>query len=68
MLTVEKAGRRPLLLGGVAAMTAALAGLALQTGAGLPPIVAAAALLIYVGAYQVCMQSAALRAADVARR
>lgn len=52
-MTVDKAGRRPLLLGGVAAMTAALAGLAVQKFSGLPPTVAAGALLLYVGAYQV---------------
>ena len=53
MVLVDRAGRRPLLLGGVAAMAAALAGLATQKAAGLPPTVAAAALLLYVGAYQV---------------
>ncbi len=53
VFTVEKAGRRPLLLGGTAAMTAALAGLAVQQSSDLPPSVAAAALLLYVGAYQV---------------
>jgi sugar porter (SP) family MFS transporter len=53
VVLVDRAGRRPLLLGGVAAMAAALAGLATQKAAGLPPTVAAAALLLYVGAYQI---------------
>lgn len=57
MVTVDRAGRRPLLLGGVAVMTAALAGLALQKSNDLPPTVAAAALLLYVGAYQVSLWS-----------
>jgi MFS transporter, SP family, galactose:H+ symporter len=56
VVLVDKAGRRPLLLGGVAAMAAALAGLATQKAAGLPPTIAAAALLLYVGAYQVGRQ------------
>jgi sugar porter (SP) family MFS transporter len=73
---VDRAGRRPLLLGGVSGMTAALAVLAWASarageGAGLPPdaaaagaaaaaagapcsaaLVSVAALLLYVGCYQ----------------
>jgi len=66
VLAVDRAGRRPLLIGGVGAMTASLAALAVAQAAaegggpplpGAPPTPAAwaavAALLSYVAAYQV---------------
>lgn len=51
---VDKAGRRPLLLGGVSGMTAALVVLSVasQGGADSAPLVSVAALLLYVGCYQ----------------
>eukprot|EP00208_Stichococcus_sp_RCC1054_P003286 CAMPEP_0206138946 /NCGR_PEP_ID=MMETSP1473-20131121/4000_1 /ASSEMBLY_ACC=CAM_ASM_001109 /TAXON_ID=1461547 /ORGANISM="Stichococcus sp, Strain RCC1054" /LENGTH=518 /DNA_ID=CAMNT_0053532515 /DNA_START=301 /DNA_END=1857 /DNA_ORIENTATION=+ len=52
VFTVDKAGRRPLLLGGVSAMAAALAALAFCQWAGVSPVLSVVALLIYVGAYQ----------------
>jgi hypothetical protein len=62
VLTVDKIGRRPLLLGGVAAMTASLLALSAATASGSVGHVATAtavssvlALLLYVGAYQVCV-------------
>ena len=54
--TVERAGRRPLLIGGVTAMTAALSALAVATATGggsAGAYASLAALLLYVGAYQV---------------
>lgn len=53
VFTVDSAGRRPLLLGGVSAMAAALAVLAFCQYADVAPLVSVAALLVYVGAYQV---------------
>lgn len=59
VLTVDKSGRRPLLLLGVSGMTAALLLLSAAQGGvlgdtgGLAPYVSAAALLIYVGCYQI---------------
>lgn len=57
--TVDRLGRRPLLLGGVAALTAALLLLAALSFPALSPLegapaayAAAAALMLYVGAYQ----------------
>lgn len=54
VLVVDKLGRRPLLLAGVSALTAALLALGALTltGEGSNPYGCAAALLVYVGAYQ----------------
>lgn len=54
VLVVDKLGRRPLLLTGVGALTAALLALGTLTigGEDSNPYGCAAALLIYVGAYQ----------------
>ncbi|CAG9460889.1 unnamed protein product [Pedinophyceae sp. YPF-701] len=56
VLYVDKAGRRPLLLGGVAALCASLFALAAAQGGLLGasgPVVALVAFLLYVGAYQI---------------
>ena len=57
MVTVDKAGRRPLLLGGVAGIVVALLALGglqyLGAEAGPATLLSCAALLLYVGAYQV---------------
>lgn len=54
VLVVDKLGRRPLLLAGVSALTLALVALGVLTsgGEGSNPYGCAAALLVYVGAYQ----------------
>jgi Na+/melibiose symporter-like transporter len=51
---VDRAGRRPLLLGGVSGMTVALVALAVASAAGpdSAPLVSVLALLLYVGCYQ----------------
>ena len=57
VLTVDKAGRRPLLLGGVAGIIVALLLLsgaqAIGPEAGPTALLSVGALLLYVGAYQV---------------
>ncbi len=54
VVLVDKAGRRPLLLGGIATLTVALAVLsALSSQPGSEPWLSVAALLLYVGAYQI---------------
>jgi len=59
VLTVDRVGRRPLLLGGVSALTAALLALAALSGDGAlaqsdsAATASLACLLLYVGAYQV---------------
>ena len=57
VLTVDRAGRRPLLLGGVAGIVVALLALGglqyLGAEAGPATLLSCLALLLYVGAYQV---------------
>ena len=57
MFTVDKLGRRPLLLGGVSGIVVALLALGglqyVGADAGPATLLSCAALLLYVGAYQV---------------
>lgn len=60
VLTVDKAGRRPLLLGGVSGVIVALLLLsgaqAVGSESGSTALLSVGALLLYVGAYQARVQ------------